>query len=269
MDLTAKHNKLKEIIADLEEIVIGFSGGVDSSLLAKVSYDVLGDNALAVTAVAPIYSSREIKRAKKMAEEIGIQHQLVSIKSDLMEVVKDNPTDRCYHCKKMIFSQVKDFAGDWLVVDGTNVDDLGDYRPGMEAIEELEVHSPLKEAGLSKAEIRRLSKQLGLSSWGLPSTTCLATRFPYGEEITSDKLELLEKAESYLQQLGFEQLRVRYHGEIARIEVAPEERNKFFALDKLDQINQQLQEFGFDYVTMDLGGYQTGKLNKSVGNKEN
>lgn len=269
MDLTAKYNKLKEIIADLEEIVIGFSGGVDSSLLAKVSYDVLGENAVAVTATAPIYSHREIKQAQKMAEEIGIRHQLVSIEADLMETIKDNPTDRCYYCKKKIFSQVKEFAGDWVVADGTNVDDLGDYRPGLKAVKELEVHSPLKEAGLNKAEIRRLSQELGLSSWNLPSTTCLATRFPYGEEITSDKLESLEKAEVYLHQLGFEQLRVRYHGEIARIEVAPEERAKFFDLDKLDQINQKLQEFGFDYVTMDVGGYQTGKMNKSVGTNQN
>lgn len=264
MNLEEKYEKLKEIIEDLGQLVIGFSGGVDSSLLAKVSYDVLGDDALAVTAKAPIYAQHEIEQAKKMAAEIGINHQVVSIEADLMDVVKDNPTDRCYHCKKTIFFQVKDFAGERPVADGTNVDDLGDYRPGMKAIEELEVHSPLKEAGLNKTEIRQLSKELGLSTWEFPSTTCLATRFPYGEEITAEKLDLLEEAENYLHQLGFEQLRVRYHGDLARIEVAPAERSKFFAVDKLDQINQKLQELGFEYVTMDLGGYQTGKMNKLI-----
>ena len=264
MNLEEKYEQLKEIIADLGQIVIGFSGGVDSSLLAQVSYDVLGDDALAVTAKAPIYAQSEIEQAQKMAEEIGINHQVVSIEADLMAVVKDNPTDRCYHCKKTIFSQVKDFAGDRPVADGTNVDDLGDYRPGMKAIDELDVYSPLKEAGLNKTEIRQLSQQLGLSTWDFPSITCLATRFPYGEEITAEKLELLEAAEEYLFGLGFEQLRVRYHGDLARIEVAPKERIKFFAEDKLDQINQKLQELGFEYVTMDLGGYQTGKMNKSI-----
>jgi len=264
MNLEEKYEKLKEIIDDLGQLVIGFSGGVDSSLLAKVSYDVLGDDALAVTAQAPIYAQQEIEQAKKMAAEIGINHQVVSIAADLMDVVKDNPTDRCYHCKKTIFLQVKDFAGAKPVADGTNVDDLGDYRPGLKAIAELDIHSPLKEAGLNKTEIRNLSQRLGLSTWDFPSTTCLATRFPYGEEITADKLEILEAAENYLDQLGFEQLRVRYHGNLARIEVAPPERSNFFAEDKLDQIDQKLQELGFEYVTMDLGGYQTGKMNKSI-----
>ena len=264
MNLQAKYDKLQAIIKDLGAIVIGFSGGVDSTLLAKVSYDLLGDDALAVTAQAPIYADEEIEQAKKMAQEIGISHQVVSIEDDLMSVVGDNPTDRCYHCKKKIFSQVKEFAGDRPVADGTNIDDLGDYRPGLEAIEELEINSPLKEAGLTKAEIRELSKELGLSTWDYPSITCLATRFPYGEKITADKLKMLEEAEIYLRELGFEQLRVRYHGELARIEVAPEERSKFFDLAKLDQIEDKFKEFGFDYVTMDLGGYQTGKMNKSL-----
>jgi uncharacterized protein len=269
MNLEAKYNKLQQIIADLGSIVIGFSGGVDSTLLSKVSYDVLGDDALALTANAPIYAEQEIEQAKKMAQEIGINHQVVSIEGDLMGLVRSNPTDRCYHCKSKIFSQVKDFAGARPVADGTNVDDLGDYRPGLKAIEELEVHSPLKEAGLNKAEIRKLSKKLGLSSWDDPSLTCLATRFPYGEEITEEKLEMLEEAEIYLYNLGFEQLRVRYHGDLARIEVAPEERDKFFALDKLDEINQKLQDLGFDYVTMDLEGYQTGKMNKTIDEQQN
>ncbi|MGM0501950.1 MAG: ATP-dependent sacrificial sulfur transferase LarE [Bacillota bacterium] len=268
MNLEDKYNKLQEIIEDLGALVIGFSGGVDSALLAKVSYDVLGDDAVAVTAEAPIYTEQELEQAKKMAAEIGIKHQIVSIKADLMAEIKANPKDRCYHCKRKIFSQVKEFAAKRPAADGTNVDDLGDYRPGLRAIEELEIRSPLKEAGLNKKEIRSLSKQLGLSTWDYPSLTCLATRFPYGEEITADKLELLEQAEIYLQQLGFEQLRVRYHGDLARIEVAPAERKKFFDLDILDQVQQELEELGFDYVTMDVGGYQTGKMNKTLKNDD-
>ena len=263
MNLEDKHERLKEIIADLGQIVIGFSGGVDSSLLAQVSHNVLGDNAVAVTAKSPIHPQQELEQAQKMAEETGIRHQFLSLDEELMAEIEDNPTDRCYYCKRKIFTHLQEFAGNWPLADGTNVDDLGDYRPGMKAIDELEVHSPLKEAELSKSEIRELSQKLGLSTWDLPSTTCLATRLPYGEEITEEKLELIEAAEIYLQQLGFEQLRVRYHGEVARIEVAPEERSKFFAEDKLDQINNKLQELGFEYVTMDLGGYQTGKMNKS------
>ncbi|GAB6138633.1 ATP-dependent sacrificial sulfur transferase LarE [Halanaerobaculum tunisiense] len=264
MNLEEKHDKLQEIIEDLGRIVIGFSGGVDSTLLAKVSYDVLGKDALAVTAEAPLYAQKEIDQARKMAQEIGIKHQVVSIDDELMGLVKDNPTDRCYHCKSKIFSQVKEFAGERPVADGTNVDDLGDYRPGLRAIDELDVRSPLKEAGLGKEEIRQLSKKLDLSSWDDPSLTCLATRFPYGEEITEDKLELLEEAEVYLDQLGFEQFRVRYHGDLARIEVGPEERLKLFDLGKMDQINEKLQSLGFNYVTMDLGGYQTGNMNKTI-----
>ncbi|MFO7818851.1 MAG: ATP-dependent sacrificial sulfur transferase LarE [Halanaerobacter sp.] len=262
MDLTAKYNRLQDIIAELEKVVIAFSGGVDSALLAKVAYDVLGANAIAVTAKAPIHAEEEIRQAKKMAQEIGIGHQILEIDGALMEEIKDNPSDRCYYCKHKIFTHLQEFAGDCAVIDGTNADDVGDYRPGAQAIEELGVRSPLQEAKLNKAEVRQLSKRLDLSTWDFPSTTCLATRFPYGEEISQEKLDLVERAEDYLRQLGFEELRVRYHCEVARIEVALEEQTKFFNLDRMEEINQKLQEFGFDYVALDLGGYQTGKLNK-------
>lgn len=263
MNLTAKYNKLQEIIDDLGKVVIAFSGGADSSLLAKVAHDRLGDDAVAVTAQTPIHASYELEQAKDVAREIGIEHKILSLGEDLMDEIADNPTDRCYYCKRKIFTEVMDCAEDFSVVDGTNADDQGDYRPGMKAIDELEVDSPLQEAGLTKEEVRKLSKRLDLSTWDFPSTTCLATRIPYGEKITAAKLELVEKSEDFLIELGFEQVRVRYHGEVARIEVAPQEQTRFFNLDRMEEVNQQLQEFGFNYVALDLGGYETGKLNKS------
>ncbi|GAB6099966.1 ATP-dependent sacrificial sulfur transferase LarE [Halanaerocella petrolearia] len=267
MNLEEKYEELQRIIKELGNVIIGFSGGVDSTLLSKVSYDLLGDKALAVTAKAPIYSIREIKQAKKVAKEIGINHKVAEIDAELMDRVTDNPSDRCYLCKSKIFSQVKELANtEQQVVDGTNVDDLDDYRPGMKAIKELEVRSPLKEAQLNKDEIRKLSKKLGLSTWDDPSFTCLATRFPYGEKITREKIERAEEAELYLMdEFGFEQLRVRYHdGEMARIEVTPEERKKFFELGLMDEVSQKLKEIGFNYVALDLAGYRTGSMNEAI-----
>lgn len=269
MELKEKYEKLRNIIKNLDKVAIAFSGGVDSTLLAKVCYDVLGENALAITAIAPIHPDREIKDAYKLSETIGIRFETIRFDESDIEEFKHNPWDRCYICKTKIFSKIKEIAkkmGINNVVDGSNSDDLKDYRPGLKALSELGVISPLKEAGMTKADIRQLSKELGLSTWDKPALACLATRIPYGEEITEEKLKMIEESESYLEKLGFKQFRLRYHGDLARIEVAPEERTKLFDLALMDQISEELKKIGFTFVTMELSGYKTGSMNKGKQN---
>lgn len=265
MTFDEKYKKLKENIKKLGSVAIAFSGGVDSTLLAKVCKDVLGHKAIAITVFAPMHSSREIQEALVFGKKIGIKHNVIKFSEIDIDGFKENPMDRCYICKKKIFSDIKKEAekyGIKYVVDGSNMDDLQDYRPGLKAIEELEVISPLKEAGLTKEDIRYLSKKLELPTWNKPAFACLVSRIPYGEEITKKKLNMIEKSEDYLREIGFRQYRVRCHGDISRIEVAPEERTKFFHIGVLDGINNKFKELGFSYVSMDLEGYKMGKMNK-------
>ncbi|AGB40317.1 TIGR00268 family protein [Halobacteroides halobius DSM 5150] len=265
MNLEEKYEELQRIIKELGSTAIAFSGGVDSTFLTKVCHDVLEDKAIAVTAKSSTYPTREFKEAQELAEQIGIkQVVIVSEETDIDEFT-DNPPNRCYFCKHELFSRVAEIAKEHeveYVLDGSTYDDVSDFRPGLKAADELGVASPLKEAKLTKDEIRQLSKRLKLPTWNKPDMACLSSRFPYGEEITKEKLAMVEKAENYLWDLGFRQLRVRHHGDIARIEVAPEERERFFELKRIDAIDEKLKEFGFDYVTMDLAGYRTGSMNE-------
>lgn len=266
MEIDGKLEELCSILRTYGQAAIAFSGGVDSSFLCAVARQVLGDGAVAVTVVSPFLPACELRDAVFIAGRIGIRHVLLDI-PEIGETVAANPPDRCYHCKKGYFAAVRDAAhgrGISVVLDGSNTDDEGDYRPGMRALAELGIASPLRDAGLSKAEIRELSRRLGLPTSDKPAFACLASRIPYGERIDAKKLARIEKAEDYLRSLGFAQVRVRSHGDLARIEVAPEERKAFFSEALLDGISAKFSSLGFLYSSIDLAGYRTGSLNASI-----
>jgi TIGR00268 family protein len=257
--------KLQQYIQNTNGIAVAFSGGVDSTFLVAVAAQTIPDKVVAITARSAAFPEREYKIAESIAEKYGVKHVTAEFDEMSLEGFYKNPKDRCYHCKKAIFTMIKQKAqenGINTVADGSNVDDLGDYRPGMKALNELEIVSPLREAGLTKAEIRLLSKQMGLETWDMPPYACLASRIPYGEEITKRKLKMVEEAEEYFMKLGFEQIRVRCHGELARIEVTPQERVRFFNTDFMDQVAERLKSIGFSYTSLDLKGYRTGSLNE-------
>lgn len=261
-----KIDKLQSILAEMESVVIAFSGGVDSTFLLKVAYDVLKDKALAVTATSSTYPSRELEEAKQLAGQIGAPHIIVPSEELDIEGFTQNPPNRCYYCKRELFTKLLQVAqehGIKYVADGSNADDLKDHRPGMQAARELGVRSPLQEAGLRKDDIRQLSRVLGLPTWDKPSLACLSSRFPYGTVITRDKLARVEAAETFLRTLGFRQLRVRHHEHIARIEIPA---NDFLVIiQKADQIVAKFKELGYNYVTLDLEGYRTGSMNEVLG----
>jgi pyridinium-3,5-biscarboxylic acid mononucleotide sulfurtransferase len=265
-----KYEKLKYQLRQLGSAAVAFSGGVDSSFLSKVCFDELKDNSIAVTIVSPMMPKSEIKEAETIAALIGIKHIQV-IDNAIEEQVAANPVDRCYHCKKIEFSTIIDAAlknGIKNVLDGSNIDDLADYRPGLNALNELKIISPLRDAGLTKEEIRQLSKDLGLSTWNKPAFACLASRIPYGEKITVEILEKIDKSEEFLRNLGFRQIRVRAHGDIARIEIAPLELEKIFNLKLMEDISMAIKSYGFLYVCIELEGYKTGALNRAILNKD-
>jgi pyridinium-3,5-biscarboxylic acid mononucleotide sulfurtransferase len=267
MDIDEKFQKLKDNITKLESVAIAYSGGVDSTFLLKVAFDLLGENVIAVTAKSSTYPIRELNAATTFAKKIGAKHIIMTSEELEIEGFAKNPVNRCYFCKKELFGKIKVIAnreGLKQVLDGSNFDDIGDFRPGMEAAAELKVISPLKDVGLTKDEIRKLSKDLGLKTWDKPSFACLSSRFPYGTEITKGKLTKIELAEQFLMDIGFRQVRVRYEGNTARIEVSPEERVKFFDVDLLDKVGNKFKEIGFAYSTMDLLGYRTGSMNEVI-----
>lgn len=272
MDLNQKFEKLKSNIKSMEKLAIAFSGGVDSTFLLKVAHDVLGDNVLAVTARSSTYPEREYKEAVDFITKMGIKHQVIISEELDIEGFSDNPVNRCYFCKHELFDKIRDIAkesGINYVADGSNYDDLGDYRPGMQAVKELGVVSPLKEAEMTKEDIRILSKEMNLPTWDKPSFACLSSRFPYGQKITREKLAMVDKAEQFLMDLGFRQVRVRHHGDIARIEVPKNERNRFFDEQLMDKVSQKFKEIGFAYTALDLKGYRTGSMNETILNRDN
>ncbi|WP_066424035.1 ATP-dependent sacrificial sulfur transferase LarE [Anabaena sp. 4-3] len=265
MMLTAKLEQLTALFAEMEQALIAYSGGVDSTLVAKIAYDVLGDRALAVTAVSPSLLPEELEDAKIQAATIGITHKIIQTHEMENPNYTANPINRCYFCKSELHDNLKPLAlelGYPYVVDGVNADDLQDYRPGIQAAKERGARSPLAEVGVTKLEVRQLSQQLGLPWWDKPAQPCLSSRFPYGEEITIAKLQRVGRAEIYLRKLGWQNLRVRSEGDTARIELPPEKIQDFVLMTDLPSVVTAFQELGFIYVTLDLEGYRSGKLNQ-------
>ena len=260
--------KLKQLQAYLlsqGSLAVAFSGGVDSTFLLKVAHDALGDNCLAVTASSCSFPERELNEAKTFCAERGIRHVVVRSEELEIEGFRHNPKNRCYLCKHELFEKIWDIArseGLNAVAEGSNTDDNGDYRPGLVAVRELGVLSPLRHVGLSKAEIRELSKELGLPTWDKQSFACLSSRFVYGETISEERLSMVDRAEQLLLDLGFRQVRVRIHGQLARIEVDPAEFEKL--LSEREKVTASFKDYGFSYVTMDLTGYRTGSMNETI-----
>ena len=263
--LDKKIEQLKTIFKEMDRALIAYSGGIDSTLVAKIARDVLGDRALAVTAVSPSLLPEELEDARVQAAEIGITHELVETREMDNPNYTSNPVNRCYFCKSELHDTLKPLAlqrGYSYVVDGVNADDLRDYRPGIQAAQERGARSPLAEIGVTKAEVREISFQLGLTWWDKPAQPCLSSRFPYGEEITVAKLQRVGRAEVYLRKLGYKNIRVRSQEDTARIELPPEQIKDFILNTDLSKLVSVFQEYGFIFVTLDLEGYRSGKLNR-------
>ncbi|XGB42317.1 MAG: ATP-dependent sacrificial sulfur transferase LarE [Nodosilinea sp. LVE1205-7] len=262
-----KLNQLKALFATMDRALIAYSGGVDSALVAKVAWDVLGEQALAITANSPSLMEADLQEAKIQAQAIGIPHQVVDTQEMENPNYTANPTNRCYFCKSELHDTLKPLAQQWgypYVVDGVNADDLRDYRPGIQAAQERGVRSPLAELGITKLEVRQIARELGLPWWNKPAQPCLSSRFPYGETITVEKLQRVGRAEAYLRHLGIANLRVRSSQDTARIEIPAEEIKGFVANQDLEALVQAFQAYGFSYVSLDLEGFRSGKLNQDL-----
>jgi pyridinium-3,5-biscarboxylic acid mononucleotide sulfurtransferase len=267
--MLAKLENLKTIIKNTGGAVVAFSGGVDSTLLLKVAHDILGEKVLAITANSETYPKRELEAAKAFALSLGIRHIVIETLELEIDGFADNPPDRCYYCKHELFSKLTEIAkanGMEYVFDGSNYDDRNDHRPGMRAAKQLGVVSPLKQAGMTKDDIREISKEFGLSTWNKPSFACLSSRFPYGTKITPEKLVVIGEAEDFIRDLGFTELRVRHHDNIARIEIGKADLERI--IPYADKIVEKVKSLGFLYVTLDLAGFKTGSMNYTLSEDE-
>jgi len=258
-----KYEQLVNYLKGLDKVILAFSGGVDSTFLLFAAKEALGDNVKAVTVKSPYIPEWEVDEAIEFTKKYNINHDLME--ADIIDSIKNNPTDRCYLCKTNIFTQILNKAkneGYKYVIDGTNFDDIGEYRPGLVALKELEVVSPLLECKIKKQEIRDMAKEKGLNIWDKPAYACLLTRLPHDNEVNLDTLKKIEKGEDYLRNIGLKGCRVRAHNEIARIELMPAEMKKILDETLMKKIAEALKNIGFTYVTLDLSGYKTGSFNK-------
>lgn len=270
MTVDQKYAQLTNILHDMQHVIVAYSGGVDSAFLLKVAVDVLGDNAYGVLAVSPTYPSREYEKAKDLANQMGARLRIINTNEIEDENFVNNPVNRCYFCKSELFNEITRIAKQenlQNMVDGSNYDDLGDHRPGKKALQELNIRSPLQEAGLTKSNIRELSKRFGLPTWDKEELACLSSRFPYGEKIDIEKLRMVDEAENFLRDMGFRNIRARHQGKTMKIEVLPEDIKRFFEDNIRDTVLKKMKEIGYTYVTVDLEGYRRGSLNEVISNQ--
>ena len=263
--LEEKEQRLRGLVRSYDSLIVAFSGGADSAYLAYVAHGELGDRALAVTGDSASYPTFQRELADRLTKQFGIHHEIVFTEEFEDTNYTSNPPNRCYYCKNELYTKLAELAktrGFAIICDGSNADDVGDYRPGRQAAREIGVRSPLEECGLTKAEIRELSRRAGLPTWNEPASACLSSRVPYGQVVTIEKLSMVDKAEIALKELGFRQVRVRHHGEVARIEVAEEELPRALDSAMAGRMSAALKALGFRYVALDLEGYRTGSLNE-------
>ncbi len=263
----SKFKELKEILSKMGKVLVAFSGGVDSTFLLKVAQDVLGEDVLAVIASSETYPEKERDEAVKLAQMLNARFMVIHTQELENPDFSSNPPERCYFCKKELFSDLKDIAASEdipYILDGSNYEDITDFRPGIEAARELNVRSPLQEARLLKKEIRQLSRKLDLPTWNKPSLACLSSRFPYHSEIDPKSLKQIDQAEEFLRSLGFKQIRVRHHGQTARVEIELDEFPKIIKKDIREEVIKNFKKFGYVYITLDLAGYRTGSMNEPL-----